>query len=64
MGGRYREQDRSSVAPHCIHVPRSSTEVVVESLGDFEDALDMFHGEWGSLVDGEGLGCADGVFDL
>lgn len=60
---RYR-LSRLGIAPHRIDIPRTPTEIVIEGLGDFEHTLDVFHGEGGFLVDGEGLSRADGVLDL
>jgi len=52
------------VAAHGIDVSRSTAEILVECLSDFEHAQDMCHRERRFLVDGEGLGGANGVFDL
>lgn len=53
-----------SITAHGVEVAGSAAEVVIERLRHFEDAFDVFHGKGGSLVDRQGLGGADGVFDL
>lgn len=52
------------VAAHGVEVARAAAQIVVEGFGDFEDALDVVHRERSFLVHGQGLSCADGIFDL
>ena len=56
--------ERSGITTHGIHISRSTLKVVIECFGDVEDAFDVWHWEGEFLVDGEGLGGSDGVFDL
>ena len=52
------------ITPHSLHIPRSTLQIALKGLGDIEHLDNVFHTEGFLLVDGEGLGGADGVFDL
>lgn len=52
------------VAAHGIFESGSAFEVAIEGVRDVEDALDVLHAEGLLVIDGQGLGGADCVFDL
>lgn len=52
------------VATHSILVPGPALQVLLKVLLDVEHFADVTHAEGLALIDGEGLGRADGVLDL
>ena len=52
------------IAAHSIEIAGSPLEVAIEALSNFQDPLDVFHGEFLLVIDCEGLGCADTVLNL
>lgn len=55
---------KSRIAPHGISIPRPALEVALKRLSHLKDALEMFHAQFLTLVNGECLGCAHSILNL
>jgi hypothetical protein len=56
--------NKSSITPHGIKIPRSTTQILIESLSHFEHTLDVLHSQRQLLIDRKGLRSANRVFNL